>query len=59
MKTKHYLMFSIALLLLFEVSLNAKDSYYYYNGNKIPLQLRDDSVKDGNSVATQTKVLIQ
>lgn len=44
MKTKHYLLFSIALLLLFEVSLNAKDSYYYYNGNKIPLQLRDDSV---------------
>ena len=51
--------FIIALIGFVIISINAKDSYYYYNGSRIPLKLREDSVNiytnDGHSIKAISK----
>lgn len=49
---KHNNIIAIAIgLVLCVLSTNAKNSYYYYNGNRIPLLVSEDSIsvytKDG------------
>lgn len=44
MKTYRNLLI-VAIILCFAFTVNAKESYYYYNGMKIPLVVSDDSVR--------------